>query len=191
MTEQISKCISIIRFPMIVAILFIHGNIGDSNVLYPFNIDNNNVYTFVSELIGNGISRIGVPLFFFISGYLFFVGLDRFTSVSYIQKIKKRVRTLLVPYIIFNLAAVVIFGVLQFLMPVLCSGKNPPIPTWSITEFFIFTFWNFSAGPFVAPLWFVRNLFITALLSPVIYRILANKAMGGGVFVCLLYALVS
>ena len=52
-----------------------------------------------------GIARIGVPLFFFISGFLFFY-YDDFSKNVYLGKIKKRFKSLVVPYIFWNLVVV-------------------------------------------------------------------------------------
>jgi fucose 4-O-acetylase-like acetyltransferase len=46
-----------------------------------------------------------VPVFFFISGFLFFYSVDFNTDV-YKRKIKSRVKTLLIPYIIWNTFAI-------------------------------------------------------------------------------------
>ena len=54
----------------------------------------NIVITYIISLV----NKTGVPAFFFISGYLFFL-----SKKSYGKKLKDRIHTLLIPYILWNL----------------------------------------------------------------------------------------
>ena len=47
-----------------------------------------------------------VPVYFFISGYLFFLG-GNFSFDKYFKKIKSRIKSLLFPYMIWNTIAVI------------------------------------------------------------------------------------
>lgn len=53
---------------------------------------------FIQLFWGQGICRIAVPLFFILSGYLFFCNIDEGVQTVW-RKIKKRCKTLLLPYI--------------------------------------------------------------------------------------------
>lgn len=57
---------------------------------------------FIQEFISQGITRIAVPLFFAISGYLFFLNLSG-TWSEFKEKYRKRIKTLLLPYLFWSL----------------------------------------------------------------------------------------
>lgn len=141
------------------------------------------IYATVSFLFSKIISPIAVPLFFFISGFLFFYKTNSFTGQIYLQKLKKRVRTLLVPYIFWNLLVLVFLLMLQIFLPELMSGKNKLIADYSISDWF-WTFWNTNminptmvdsgSYPICYQFWFIRDLMVVVLFSPLI-RLLVQK----------------
>ena len=51
------------------------------------------------------ISRAAVPTFFLISGYYFFLN-TRFTLATYKDKLRKKIRTILLPYLLWNIIAI-------------------------------------------------------------------------------------
>jgi len=55
----------------------------------------------VKRTIDAFLSDLIVPVFFFISGFLFFKG-HQWSKTFYAGKIKKRLRTLLLPYCLWN-----------------------------------------------------------------------------------------
>lgn len=48
----------------------------------------------------HSIVVVAVPVFFIISGYFFFYNVKEFNSFVYVTKLKKRGRTLLIPYLL-------------------------------------------------------------------------------------------
>ncbi len=96
-----SQVIRYIRFPLILVIIFFHVRFSNVNFVdADIDVEHFILYDYLSypfELIGH----IGVPLFFFISGYLFFT--KRVLIRKYISSIKKRVKSLLVPYVLWNI----------------------------------------------------------------------------------------
>ena len=118
-----------------------------------------------------------MPLFFVISGFLFFYNCD-FKSDSYLRKIKTRVRTLLVPYLLWNIIAIAF---------VICSCtvlKEPYEINISLGRI-LNTFFNNGNNngiiiqqlttvkempePICGVLWYVREIMLMALITPVIY----------------------
>lgn len=98
-----SKIISLLRFPMIIGVVMIHSGISIKN------IDNYYIYNYLVDkgIIGT-LTRLCVPLFFFISGYLFWIN-GTFNTATYINKLKKRGRSLLLPYIFYCTLAIFVF----------------------------------------------------------------------------------
>lgn len=137
--EQISQCISALRFPLAIAVVMIHSQIsGYSSAIFIHSLQN--------------IIFLAVPCFFIISGYNFSK-----SKKQYKEKIKNRLKTILLPYILWNLIA--------YMVSMRYQGFY--LPNWNI---FIKTPINF-------PLWYLRDLFILCLLHPCISW-LASKIKG-------------
>ncbi len=94
MDKELKQGIAAVRFPMALLVVMIHCK------LEPIN----DWVLWANRLFGGGISHIAVPVFFFLSGYLFLLGCDDWKK--YGTKLKRRLRTVVVPYIIFNLIAI-------------------------------------------------------------------------------------
>lgn len=176
--ELESQVISFLRFPLIVAVVFIHSN--PSNVIInDVNISSDNSFAiyenfryFISEIL----ARVAVPLYFFISGFLFYKNVNNFDSQIYFQKLCKRGRTLLIPYMFWNLIVLFLFYLTQTFLSGLTSGNNLLITEYS-WENLIKAFWNGNSGnnmPINYPLWFLRDLMVTVILSPVIYWLIQH-----------------
>ena len=125
-------------------------------VLYPFSL---------------WLGETGVPCFFFISGYLFFL-----SKKTYLQKLNKRAHTLLVPYLLWNSIIVIIYLFAWFIgFPQEINGKS--LTNYHFIDY-LRLFWdrgsydNGNFVPILCPLWYIRNLLIMSLLSPLIYYIL-------------------
>lgn len=119
-----------------------------------------------------------VPVYFFIAGYVFFLGMS-LTMDSYMGKIRRRCHSLLIPYIVWN--AVAILYVLKVMLPgmgAVSDFADTSQLDLSLSSF-IESFWDDSYGiipyvnscndgtfPIDKPLWFVRDLMLMALVSP-------------------------
>lgn len=69
------KVISVIRFPLIIGVVFIHAHFTEVDGISIYQTSLYPSYTFVSMLLSDVLARIAVPFFFFISGFLFFIKL--------------------------------------------------------------------------------------------------------------------
>lgn len=176
--DLISQTISFLRFPLIIGIILIHadlsgiviaGNKCINNIDYP-------IYINTSYLFSQIIARTCVPLFFFISGFLFFYKTQIFTKNTYLQKLKKRIHTILIPYIIWNLVSILFYLCIQHISPELQSGNNKLICNYDLFDWF-FAFWDTNfikhidgiGMPINYPLWFIRDLMVVILFSPLLY----------------------
>lgn len=169
-TSLQSKVITFLRFPLIVGVVMIHTlphqvTIGGVEFV---DISKFKLYDYTFFLISEVLARIAVPLFFFISGFLFFKG--EFTVDSYFLKLKRRGRTILLPYIIWNLLVIAMFLFLQTFMSGLTSGKNSGIADLPV-KLWLSLFWDYhdSGMPVCYQMWFLRDLMVVMVLSPVIY----------------------
>jgi surface polysaccharide O-acyltransferase-like enzyme len=169
-TPEISHRIKLLRFPLIVGVVFIHAEMKKYSS-YP-----------VSDWVQFGvenISRVSVPLLFLISGYLFFSNFD-FTWKTYPKKLKSRLGTILIPYIFWNLAFLVLLWIVQ-LNPTTSSFilKRYQRFIWTEHINYIDYFLDAFVGtkdtfPVSVHLWYLRDLIVVVFLAP-LFWVLAKK----------------
>lgn len=163
-----SKVISFLRFPLIVGVLFIHSQTSLAVVGGISNL-NTPVFNIVRDLFSYILSAVAVPLFFMMSGYLFFYNTE-FSKECYKDKLKKRWRTLVIPYLFWN-GIYLLFNVLVAYVPSLSATfKGSPI-SW---EYVVTAFWGCTKGvdciyPIAYQFWFIRDLIVMVLISPLFY----------------------
>lgn len=168
--RESSLRLNLLRFPLIVGVVFIHAysstvgfSGGEIGVSHPsFVVD------FVRNFISQGVARIAVPLFFLMSGYLFFVGFE-WSKESYAKKINTRTKTLFVPFLFWNLTTLLIIALAQAVpaTKTFFSGNNPLIATFSFLDYFNAIF-GFTRSPIAYHFWFIRDLIIMVLFAPLI-----------------------
>ena len=171
---EFSKRITALRFVLAVFVVFIHNNVeaihfadGDVIVETPMWIK------IIRDTFVHYWGGIAVPTFFIISGYLFFA-----KPKSLGATIKSKFKGIFVPYVLWTLLAIVLFYLAQsieFSKPFFAQPENI-IRNWSINDFFK-SFWAWETAvntegtlhpPFVTPFWYVRDLMIMMLISPLI-----------------------
>ena len=162
--QTLSSTISWMRFPLIFMIVLLHcycaidahGHHNFFQMVYPFGL-----------LLG----ETGVPAFFFVSGFLFF-----YSHKSYRDKLKSRVKSLLIPYVFWNAFILLAYVLLAIVgHPMQIAGKN-------ITDYGLLDYlrafidrgsWDQGNGvPMLCPYWYIRNLMIICVFSPIIYYII-------------------
>ena len=170
--SQLSERIEMLRFPLIVGVVFIHMHTDDITFHGPGASFYNMLVNYIAEIL----ARISVPLFFVMSGYLFFLTLVP-TCENFIKKLKSRFYTLLIPFIIWNGVIFLFYAIAQNLpLSALCFTGERPI-VLSLHGFdYIRLF--FGLGDFQYPVayqfWFVRDLIILVLFSPLLYFMLTK-----------------
>lgn len=176
-----SQSLDLLRFPLAIVVLTIH-------LLFPSVYDNfsgSPFLTAMSDLISGMLWDQSVPIYFFISGFVFFLDTD-FTGKTYIRKLRNRTKSLLIPYIIWNSAA--IMKILLLTLPLFATLFSKPRTISDLdlsAGALLFSFWDQSHGithqplpetcdifPMDSPLWFVRDLMIVVLSTPLIYAML-------------------
>lgn len=168
MEKSHSERLTIIRFPLIVGVIFIHAVGGEVNFQNSdLGIQNLGEGAYILQnILSNGIASISVPLFFFISGYLFFYGYNG-TYNHYISKIKSRFSSLMIPFLVWNLITLVAYYCAQQIheINILFSGKTQPVESYSVFDFFNNLF-GLNKSPISYQFWFIRDLMITVLFAP-------------------------
>lgn len=166
-----SKTIEWLRFCCIGAVVLLHA-VGDPLEGKEIISWQYGAYDTVRILFSEGLCRVAVPIFFLISGYLFFVKLEEWRTDIWADKLKRRVKTLLIPYVLWNLLSVVFAFAKLYLRFFLIGGDAPDLPAWyhdSIGGLHLF--WDSYQGlyPHNCPLWFIRDLMVFVILAPVVF----------------------
>lgn len=152
-----SQAIGIVRFPLAVMVVCIHTYFCESLNLRGTEISMEGwMAPVVISLFSISLTHVAVPMFFVLSGYLYFLNISNLNIVLYLSKTKKRLISILVPYLSWNVIALM-------LSPSRISGLS----LFDILQ----GFWGQGVGlfPWNGPLWFLRDLMIVQFLSPLIY----------------------
>lgn len=202
------KVFDALRFPLCIFVVLIHTFlpkfVPDYNSWYEYIIKagGENLYSyFIKILFSDVLARIAVPTFFIISGFLFFRNIKNWNKTIYINKIKSRFRSLFIPYIIWNTIPF-IYLIIKYLI----TGHT----LYRIIDFFrlkgfLSIYWNYREPcfdiplnyfgtliskwyvPLNGPLWFVKDLMICIILTPLIYCIIKKMKVSFLIILCLAY----
>ena len=186
MTQYLSDKIKVLSFISIIIVLYIHSDFHDVPGELQGLTFNLKLQTAISGMLG----RCAVPLFFMISGYLFFLNTDKGLKTVFI-KMKKRVRTLIVPYVIgclyFPLLMVAIYA-FPLTRQFINGGRFVGDFTypWYIVMKGVFFISPQDTYPYAFQLWFLRDLILIVALCPLLYYIRKYFYWGG--ILCLVIA---
>jgi hypothetical protein len=150
-----------------------------------------------------GICNAG---FFLFSGYLFFSNISIFNKEIYIKKLKTKIKTLLIPYILWNLINVILRPVIILGGRIIKKDGDWERFTLFFNELIDKGIWNIflhyntwgnatnifgwsrpSMGPFSVPMWFLQTLIVLTIVSPVIYFICKSLKIYGVILLGILY----
>lgn len=183
-SNQDSQTISLLRFPLATMIVVLHSmNVENMNVNIPWELYNAPFETSVLDILRVLLSRvlghIVVPCFMFISGYLFFTKFEQWDWHLYKKKLQSRIKTLFIPYILWNIIPVLISLLWLHHRNLISNYLNKILETgilnmfWSYRGLNDISFFNvhffYIGAPFNTPLWFLRDLIIFTLISPLIF----------------------
>lgn len=167
-----SRALSWIRLPLAALIVLLHTGYAEEESDFAY---------LLGKCVMANIVIIAVPLFFFISGYLFFAKYVKFGKAEYIAMLKKKTFTLLIPYLLWNFFSYYVYG--------LKTGYVGDVKPWELYRIF----WCKGDGfvgispfgyqfpllntPYHGVLWFVRDLMVVMICSPLIWWIIRKCRM--------------
>ena len=153
---RLSNKIKVVSFFSIIQVVFLHANIISYSTGHS---------KYVQEVLTEEITRIAVPFFFLISGYLFFINADG-SWAFFRNKMKRRVNSLVIPYILFSILGGLFWAVF----------KGDDVVSTVLSSILIVpkVFYH---------LWFLHDLIIMVFLSPLLYFII-KKAPYIWVIIC-------
>jgi len=201
--EQLqSRVIDFLRFPLIIGVVFIHNYASEETVQgiqyglggitpprsFDFVINSN-----IRNLFSHILADIGVPLFFLISGYLFFYKIA-WSKEVYHKKLISRSQTLLIPYLFWNGLALLFSFIVT--LP-FCKSLYPGAVAKGFQLSFLDCvqgFWvdprvgvDGFPGPFSFQFWFIRDLMVMVALTPLIRFFLLKLGWKGLILLGLLW----
>lgn len=173
MNQRESSVISVLRYPLAVLVIMCHSSLFTllDKVHLPGS-ESWNVLNGLQVFFSETIIHVAVPLFMLFSGMLFFrKGLPN--SAGYAKTLKKKVRTLLVPYLIWSTFC---------FFTAVADGLVSPTPLHWLQGLWDTALWqpgttfniNLPGYPMSMPLWFLRNLMILMALTPAIGWLLSK-----------------
>jgi fucose 4-O-acetylase-like acetyltransferase len=157
-------------------VVFIHNNPTELNFAGGTEIYAIPIYVnIIRQVISNIIARIAVPLFFLISGFLLYVKETKFFTV-----LRKRSRTILLPYILWNVLGIIFYYVVQSFP----FTKQYFTTAW-VRDFNVLDWIGAFTGksglfksPIIFQFWFLRDLFILDLLFLLIKKLVDRFPVG-------------
>ena len=196
MNNKDSEIIKDIRFPLTFIVVMQHCM---GSVYYDFewtNLSGSDIYNIIKILLSGSFAAIAVPAFFLISGFLFFNKIEHFDLSVYKSKLSSRLRTLLVPYILWPVF--VVPCAILIIIAQIHLGKLPSetihnyLSSIDLNCFFwdhqrqyteqvnLFNMHALKTKPFLGTFWFIRDLILMVLLSPLVY-VFVKKVKGIGI----------
>ena len=160
-SKQESNAINVLRFICILFLLLLHSSVDH---LVP---------VCCSDIVKTVQHTITIPflqILFILSGYLFFYqkgenlasfNVADFVKKTYTAKLSKRVKSLLIPYVIWSLCSIVY----QVFV------KHRDIPLSNPFDYIVLLWDSGSGHPIGMALWYIRNLIVFAIVSPIYFII--------------------
>lgn len=131
---------------------------------------NGTVNSFIQRLLSDCICAVAVPALFIISGYLFFINIQTGSKKEFTDRFKKRIKTLAVPFLIWSVLGILLFYFLQSFPLSKPFFTKDLVREYTLQKWLHYLFYL----PIAAQLWFIRDLIILILLSPLLYKALKS-----------------
>ena len=182
-----SQSINMLRFPLAILVVFVHS-FGATNIdvteLHASGFTGLAVYDYIRLFFSLVIARSAVPIFFMMSGFLFFLNIEEYSKSVFIVKLRKRWYSLVIPYLSW-IVLFILWTLMSKVAGILLYAKS-----WTIIlDYFqengyLHMLWNsciweerttwlgvetHNSGPILYPFWYMRDLIMMVIISPVIY----------------------
>lgn len=166
---------TIVTFFLSILVVMIHINAFG---LYEINktLPSGKILDTIKVILESSVTSVAIRLFFLISGVLFY---RNYTYKDTVKKYKSRMKSLLIPYLIWCSLYTAMVMVLHYTP--LGARFQFDVP-FSVKNLIMGVLFN----DFYSSFWFIFNLMIFTLACPLIYSILKNKWVGLGALVALI-----
>jgi fucose 4-O-acetylase-like acetyltransferase len=173
--ENLSKRINSLRFLLIVFVVFIHNGAISEGVNFSDGTEIYQIPNYVQKIVElvSCFTCVAVPLFFVISSYLLYIKENDFIVVF-----KKKCKTILLPYLLWNVLTILFFYVAQTFAFTKRYFVNIIIRNFTALDWIQAFIGKFTDGenaalhmPFVYQFWFLRDLFVLSALFLIIKKL--------------------
>lgn len=159
-SQNFSLRVILLRFPLLLLIIAIHARFAAPHSLVFDSV-------FLPKFL-----HTAVPFFFLISGTFLTLKLQGEEKLNYRNMLKKKIFTLLLPYVIWN----VLYGFPHLVLPLMMKSSSfLPVAKYdemNLFQIFLRTFGLNGEPPIDVPLWYVRNLMVFFLLAPLLIALM-------------------
>jgi fucose 4-O-acetylase-like acetyltransferase len=173
--RDVSKRIDVLRIILIGLIVLAHGARG---ITVRIAGETAPGAALLLDILNGHVDFVAVPLFFAISGFLFLRKFE-LSLAAYGEMLRKKFVSVLVPYILFNAGLAAWFYFV---------GSIEMMGSWNFVlgEGLVVKTFGLGTTPINYPLWFLRDLLVVFLVSP-LFLIFFKEAPGVGLvtFFCL------
>lgn len=200
-------CLNHVRFVLAIIVVLIHTFFLSSTASFadttcPFIESVNRV------LVAFLAPHTVVPVYFFISGYLFFL-VKEWNKNVYLGKVRKRMHTLLIPYLLWNGVGIILIVIKQlpcFDTFISLSGTNLDLSIQNILScFYMYNgklcppsadVANYAqivqaqSYPINTALWYIRDLMFVVICTPILHFLLKKLKACLLISMSLLYVLL-
>lgn len=155
------KNIDLLKGFLPILIVFIHCDFLRGTPQYVSSLGG-----FVSflDVFTASMLSVAVPAYFFISGFLFYNGAS-VDFATYSNKIRRRVGSLLLPYLTWNIIGLILLLIKK--LPAF-AHQFPQYDHFHLSALQLISgFWSIDVSPYPydMPLWFIRNLIVVQLFA--------------------------
>ncbi len=167
-----------LRFPLIVLVVYLHNGSGTVRFANAGIVERSSspMLDYFVAFLSDGVARVAVPLFFLMAGYLFFRGVE-WSRSAYTTKLRSRLRSLLIPYLFWN--------VLLF-VAVWLAQRSPAMATYfggshlgDLASFgTVDAILGITKSPISYQFWFIRDLMVLVVATPLIYLTAVGRWTG-------------
>lgn len=170
MNKYLSDKFKVVSFMAMILVVFLHGfNLAVRLKSGQTAVIDRSYNFFIQEFISQGIARTAVPLFFTISGFLFFLNTSGKLE-EFKEKYRKRVKTLVIPFFFWSFWSLLLCFLFQQLPPPRIFFANQLVTSYSVEKLLSTIFLH----PIAYQLWFIRDLVILVFLSPLLFWLTKN-----------------
>lgn len=168
---RFSRKVIIVSFILAVFVMYIHAK---NLAYYDFGDAHGTLIHVLNQIMSETFGRVAVPFFFLQSGYwMFRYDIHEKKSGILKRKLKKKVISLGIPYLVWNILGLLFFLIVTRIpgMPFKIYGGQVVGMTWSNILKGIFL------HEFYFPFWFMEELIVLTAFSPILAILLRNRHM--------------
>lgn len=187
---QISRAIGLSRIVLIIGLVFLHYGVFPNSSQSPFQGFDLHGHRFATAANSAILFFFfsAVPLLSMISGWLFFSFPHEEAGQALKQRILRRIKSLYLPLVVWNAAYLLAFYALFLVIPhasvfTHLNRLNMDFSSAGWKEYGNAVF-AVTEEPIAFQFWFVRDLFITTLISPIFWLMLRHTPWAGAAALC-------